>query len=185
MRKALESDKQAISDVIIAAFGDVQGQEIADLVTGLLVDPSAQPLLSLVVTADDNIVGHILFTNARIKHSQRTVSSAILAPLSVHPEYQNQGIGGRLIKEGLKQLKAAGVELAFVLGHPGYYPKYGFSAAGIKGFDAPYPIPPENSGAWMVQELHPGIIACIRGQVKCAEALNDPKYWRESTQDDR
>ena len=179
VRKAFESDKQAISDVVIAAFGDVQGQEIADLITDLLADPSAQPLLSLVMTVDDDVVGHILFTNARIMHSQQIVSSAILAPLSVHPEYQNQGIGGRLIKEGLKQLKAAGIELAFVLGHPGYYPKYGFSAAGIKGFDAPYPIPPENSGAWMVQELHPGIIECVSGQVICAEALNDPKHWRE------
>jgi predicted N-acetyltransferase YhbS len=179
VRKALESDRQGISKVVIAAFGIEQGNEITGLITDLLADPSAQPLLSLVATANDNVVGHILFTNAQIKNSQRIVSSAILAPLSVRPECHNQGIGGRLIKEGLKQLKAAGVELVFVLGHPGYYPKYGFSAAGIKGFDATYPIPPENSGAWMVQELHPGTIECISGQVICAEALNDPKYWRE------
>jgi putative acetyltransferase len=179
VRKAFESDKQAILDVVIAAFGDVQGQEIADLIIDLLEDPSAQPLLSIVVTANDNVVGHILFTSAKIKHTQRMVSSAILAPLSVRPEYQNQGIGGQLIKEGLKQLKAMGVELVFVLGHPGYYPKHGFFAAGTNGFDAPYPIPPENSGAWMVQELHPGIIECASGQVICAQALNDPKHWRE------
>ena len=179
LRKAFESEKQAISDVVIAAFGDIQGQEIMDLITDLLEDPSAQPLLSLVATADDNVVGHILFTSAQIRHSQRMCSSAILAPLSVHPEYQRQGIGGQLIEEGLKQLKAAGVELVFVLGHPGYYPKYGFSAAEIKGFDAPYPIPPENSGAWMVQELYSGIMECVGGQVICAEALNDPKHWRE------
>jgi len=179
VRKAFESDKQAISDVVLAAFGDVHGQEIADLITDLLADPSAQPLLSLVATTNENVVGYILFTNARIKHSQRIVSTAILAPLSVHPEYQKQGIGGRLIREGLKRLKAAGVELVFLLGHPGYYPKYGFSAAGIKGFDASYPIPPENSGAWMVQELHPGVIGHVSGQVICADALNDPKYWRE------
>jgi len=179
VRNAFESDKQAVSDVVIAAFGEVQGQEIADLITDLLEDQSAQPLLSLVVTSYDIVVGHILFTSAQIKHSQRMVSSAILAPLSVHPEYQSQGIGGQLIEEGLKQLKATGVELVFVLGHPGYYPKYGFSTAGIKGFDAPYPLPPENSGAWMVMELHPGIIECASGQVICAEALNDPKHWRE------
>ena len=179
VRKAFESDKKAISDIVIAAFGEVQGQEIAVLITDLLADPSARPLLSLVVTADDNVVGHILFTNVQIKHSQRVVSSAILAPLAVHPEYQNQGIGGRLIKEGLKQLKAVGVELVFVLGHPGYYQKYGFSAAGIKGFDAPYPIPPESAGAWMVQELHPGVIGHVSGKVICADALNNPKHWRE------
>ncbi len=94
-------------------------------------------------------------------------------------EYQSQGIGGRLIKEGLKQLKATGVELVFVLGHPGYYPKYGFSTAGIQGFEASYPIPPENSGAWMVRELHPGVIGHVSGKVICAKALNDPKHWRE------
>lgn len=179
VRKAFESDKQAISDVVIAAFGDMQGQEIADLITNLLADPSAQPLLSLVATTNDSVVGHILFSNARIKHSQGIVSATILAPLSVHPEYQNQGIGGLLIKEGLKRLRAADVELVFVLGHPGYYPKYGFSASGIKGFDASYLIPPENSGAWMVQELRPGVIGHVSGQVICADALNDPKYWLE------
>ena len=179
MRKAFDSDEQAVSDVVISAFDGVQGQEIAGLVTELLEDPSAQPLLSLVVTADDHVVGHILFTRVQVKNSQRMVSAAILCPLSVHPEFQSQGIGGRLIEEGLKQLKATGVELVFVLGHPDYYPEYGFSAAGIKGFDAPYPILPENSGAWMVQELRPGIIEFVSGQVMCAEALNDPKHWQE------
>ena len=179
LRKALESDIQAISDVVIAAFGNVQGQEIADLITDLLEDPCAYPMLSLVATINDRIVGYILFTNTQIKHSQQMVSSAILAPLAIHPEYQNQGIGGQLIKEGIEQLKASGVKLVFVLGHPDYYPKHGFSAAGVVGFDAPYPIPFENSGAWMVQELHPGIIGYVRGRVVCAEALNDPKHWRE------
>ena len=163
----------------MAAFGNVQGQEIADLISDLLEDPSAYPFLSLDATTSDRVVGYILFTSTQIKHSQRMVSSAILAPLAVHPEHQDQGVGGQLIKEGLKQLKATGAELVFVLGHPGYYPKYGFSAAGIKGFEAPYPIPPENSDAWMVQELHSRTIECISGQVICAQALNDPKYWRE------
>jgi len=179
VRKALESDRQGISDVVIAAFGREHGNEIAGLVADLLADPSAQPLLSLVATADDNVVGHVLFTNARIKYSQRIVPSAILAPLSVHPGHQNQGIGGRLVEEGLERLKAAGVELVFVLGHPGYYPRCGFSAAGIKGLNASYPIPPENSDAWMVKALRPGIIGHVGGQVICADALDDPKYWRE------
>jgi len=179
VRKALKSDRQAISNVVIAAFGNMQGQEISDLITNLLGDPTALPLLSLVATVNDNVVGHILLTNTRIKHTQHMISSSILAPLSVHPEYQNQGVGGWLIKEGLRQLKAWGVELVFVLGHPDYYPKYGFSAAGISGLEAPYPIPTENSGAWMVQELQPGIIGHVRGQVVCAGALNDPSHWRE------
>ncbi|MGV2829955.1 GNAT family N-acetyltransferase [Myxosarcina sp. GI1(2024)] len=178
VRRALESDRQAILDVVIAAFGKVQGQEIADLVTDLLEDPSAQPLLSLVAISNDNVIGHILLTSTEIEH-QPIVSSAILAPLSVRPEYQNQGIGAQLINEGLRQLKTADMELVFVLGHPGYYQKYGFTPAGVKGFDAPHPIPYENSEAWMVRELRPGTIGHVSGRVICAETLNDPKYWRE------
>ena len=178
-RKAFESDKSAIHKIVIAAFGEMQGPEISDLVLDLLVDPGARPLLSLVATANKQVVGHILFTNVRIKHSQSMICSAILAPLSVDPRQQRRGIGGRLIREGLTQLGAAGIELVFVLGHPAYYTRYGFSAAGTKGFDAPYPIPPENADAWMVQELHPGIIGHVSGKVICAETLNDAKHWQE------
>jgi predicted N-acetyltransferase YhbS len=179
VRSACESDTQAISDLVLAAFGEAQGPEIADLITDLLADPTANPLLSLVGTVDDLVVAHILFTKTHLSNSQRDVSSAILAPLSVHPDYQNHGIGGRLIQEGLRRMKASGVELIFVLGYPAYYSRFGFSPAGIQGFDAPYPIPPEHSDAWMVQELHPGVLGSVRGQVICADALNDPKHWRE------
>ncbi len=57
------------------------------------------------------------------------------------PEQQATGIGAALIKQGLALLKTSGVELVFVLGHPGYYPRSGFTPAGVLGFDAPYPIP--------------------------------------------
>ena len=179
VRKAIRSDMQSISDVVIVAFGDLQGTESSALIDDLLADPSAQPLLSLVATTKKNIVGQILFSKAIIKRSSRKASAAILAPLAVRPDFQGQGVGGHLINEGLKRMTAAGVDLVFVLGHPTCYPKYGFSTAGIKGFEAPYPIPPENATAWMVQGLRPGIIGHIRGQVLCADALNNPKHWRE------
>jgi len=176
LRKALKSDGPSISAIAIAAFGDREGPEISELIANLLKDPTAQPLLSLVAAANDLVVGHILFTAVQIPAQP---NAAILAPLAVHPDYQNQGIGGQLIKTGLQQLQASGTELVFVLGHPGYYPRHGFSAAGIQGFSAPYPIPPEHADAWMVQALCPGIIGQVRGQVVCANALNDPKYWQE------
>lgn len=179
VRTVQESDWAAIEQVVCAAFGEDQGGEIVDLAADLLADPSAQPSLSFVAAVDGSVAGHILFTNAHIQTSQREISAAILAPLSVHPAFHNQGIGGQLINAGLRQLKTVGVELVFVLGHPGYYPKYGFSPAGIQGFDAPYTIAPEHAGAWMVQELRPGGIGQVRGQVICADALNDPKHWRE------
>ena len=179
VRKASDADRQAVDDVIVAAFGDAEGREIAELVIRLLEDPSAQPLLSLVATVNERVVGYVLYTNVRVKGSMRPVSASILAPLAVHPDCQGKGIGGRLITEGLKLLKEASVELVFVLGHPGYYPKYGFSPAGIMGLDAPYPIAPENADAWMAQEIRPGVFGDVSGTVVCADALNDPKYWIE------
>jgi len=179
IRAALETDTPAILDVVLSAFGNEQGQEIADLIIDLLNDRSAQPVISLVATTNNRVVGHVLFTSTRLKQSQQIFSSAILAPLSVHSDYQHQGIGGKLIQGGLNLLQAMGVGLVFVLGHPGYYPKYGFVAAGTRGFEAPYPIPPEHADAWMVQDLKPGIIGSVLGKVECADTLNDPKHWQE------
>jgi predicted N-acetyltransferase YhbS len=72
-----------------------------------------------------------------------------------------------------------GVELVFVLGHPGYYPRFGFKPAGVLGFEAPYPIPEKHADAWMVRELRAGIIGSVRGKVVCADTLSRPEYWRE------
>ena len=179
LRESLKSDWPGIAEVSMCAFGAKEGGEIAHLISELLADSSARPLLSLVATVDGVVVGHILFTNAHLDNSARSVAVAILAPLSVHPEFQNLGIGGRLIEEGLRQLKSAGVKLVFVLGHPGYYPRFGFKPAGELGFIAPYPIPAEHAGAWMVQELQPGIMGSVQGKIKCADALDQPKHWRE------
>jgi putative acetyltransferase len=163
----------------MSAFGTTEGPVIVQLIADLLVDGSAQPVLSLVATLENNIVGHILFSKVRVKQSDRDLSAALLAPLAVHPDFQSQRIGGQLVTQGVRQLSESGVDLVFVLGHPGYYPRFDFSEAGIKGFEAPYPIPQKNAGAWMVQELHPGVIGRSSGRVVCADALDDPKFWRE------
>ena len=179
LRNATDSDRPAIANVILAAFGEAEGREIRDLVTDLLADPTAQPSLSLVATAGEKVVGHVLFTSGRIRGSKQGVSAAILAPLAVRPDYQDHGIGGRLIAEGLRRLEAAGVLLVFVLGDPGYYSRHGFSPAGIEGLDAPCSIPSEYADAWMVQALSPGVLERVSGQVVCADALHDPKHWQE------
>jgi len=163
----------------MSAFGTAEGPEIVQLIADLLVDGSAHPLLSLVATVDKRVVGHILFSKVRVEQSGREISAALLAPLAVHPDFQLQRIGGQLVTQGLRQLLESGVDLVFVLGHPSYYTRSGFSEAGTKGFEAPYPIPHQNAGAWMVQALHPGVIRCSSGRFVCADALDDPKYWRE------
>jgi len=180
--KIVKSTELDLSDVLHVekqAFGNDKGSEIVGLVNGLLSDPSAMPLLSLIAVNDDQTIGHILFTKARITYSKESISAAILAPLAVIPDAQSQGVGGQLIKEGLKLLSESGVELVFVLGHPEYYPRHGFKPAGALGFEAPYPIPDEHANAWMVQELRPGLIGSVSGKITCADVLNQPEHWRE------
>ena len=117
---------------------------------------------------------------ANLLKDKDSISAALLAPLGVVPSAQGKSVGSRLIKEGLSLLSKSGTQLVFILGHPGYYPRHGFKPAGILGFDAPYPIPEKDANAWMVQELISGVIGRINGKkVVCADALNQPEYWRE------
>ena len=176
IRIATESD---LADVLLVESRAFGGNEEAELVNGLLNDPSAMPLWSLLAFEEERAVGHILFTNVRLSGTEDTVSASILAPLAVIPEAQRQGIGAKLIQEGLRLLSEASVDLVFVLGHPEYYPRHGFTPAGALGFEAPYPILEKNANAWMVQALRPGLIGSVGGKVVCADALDRPKYWRE------
>ena len=179
LRPAREDERGTILQLIRSAFGGAAGAEIATLVDALLDDPTASPMLSFVAILDNAVVGHVLFTNAPVAGAAAALHGAILAPLAVAPAAQNRGIGGRLIAAGLAQLCAAGTELVFVLGYPAYYQRHGFSPAGAHGFVAPYPIPPENADAWMVQAQRPGALVCRGGRVRGAAALDDVRYWVE------
>lgn len=180
VRHSTAKDRAAIRAVILAAFDPSEREVVARLVEELLDDPTAQPLLSLVAEdAAGRVVAHVLFTAAMLDGTAAKVQGAILAPLAVHPGMQSQGLGGQLVREGLEQLAAAGVELVFVLGHPGYYPRFGFEPAGRRGLLAPYPIAEENADAWMVTALGEGLLGRVQGQVRCADALNRPELWRE------
>ena len=179
IRKSTEFDKSEIETVHIQAFGQAEGPEIAKLVKDLFEDETAFPLLSLVAVENSKVVGHVLYTKAIITKTTKSISAQILAPLAILPEAQSQGIGAQLVRNGLKQLKESGVELVFVLGHPEYYPRFGFITAGVVGFEAPYPIPEENAAAWMVQELNEGTIGSVKGSVQCSKVLNQPQHWRE------
>lgn len=178
IRHSTESDQDAIRSVHISAFGQNEGQEIAELINALLDDETAAPWLSLVAETEGRVVGHILFTGVTLP-ANPAISARILAPLAVSSDRQGKGIGGALVRSGLSQLQESGVDLVFVLGHSAYYPKFGFQPAGILGFEAPHPIAAEHANSWMVQELKTGIIGRITGQVQCSAVLNQPQYWRE------
>ena len=179
IRKATESDRQQILTIHKQAFGSEKGDEIAKLVDDLLEDETAKPILSLVATEGDIMRGHVLFTKVKIAGARTPINAQILAPLAIQPDSQKKGVGQLLINEGLRHLKQKGVELVFVLGHPTYYPRCGFAPAGIQGFEAPYPIPDEHAGAWMVLELNGNHLGKARGKIQCSKVLNEPQHWRE------
>jgi len=151
---------------------------VPKLASDLIEDPSAKPVVSLLAFREDRAVGHVLFTRARLE-PETPLSVFILAPLAVAPDFQKQGVGTALVQHGLRILVEAGTDLVFVLGHPAYYPRHGFQPALGFGFEPPYPIPREHSDAWMVQSLRPGAVDECGGRVVCADALMEPRHWRE------
>jgi len=163
-----------VLSVVRKAFGE---DEVATLVSDLVDDSSARPLLSLLAWDGERPIGHIMFTAARLQGASRDAVVSILAPLAVVPDAQRKGVGGSLIARGVERLCVTGVDLVFVLGHPEYYPRHGFAPARAEGLAAPYPISPEE--AWMVRELRQGILGSVQGTVICAKAMNKPEYWRE------
>lgn len=174
--EATASDLPDVLSVERAAFGE---DDEAQLVRNLLDDPSAHPLLSLLARERGRVVGHILFTAARLDGAPQMVSIAILAPLAVVPEAQRKGVGRQLIERGVQLLSESGVGLVFLTGHPSYYPRHDFEPAGSLGFVPPFPIPPKDEEAWMVRALRTGLIGSVHGRVMCADALNRPEYWRD------
>ena len=178
IQEAKQADLEELLAVEEKAFGQNEGPEIVKLISDVLTDPTARPLLSLVALKGERIIGHVLFTSAELSLDPE-LDIKLLAPLAVLPGEQNRGVGGQLIEKGLQILSQKGVKLVFVLGHPNYYPRFGFKEAGKLGFEAPYPIPGEIAAAWMVRELDPGTIGKLTGRVICANAINRPKYWRE------
>jgi predicted N-acetyltransferase YhbS len=132
IRNETHDDHEAIRTLTIAAFANSElghnGE--ADLVVALRASPN---LLSLVACSDEGIVGHILFTPVTIRTPQREIHGMGLAPMSVLPRYQRTGIGTSLVTHGLDQLSADGCPFFVVLGHPTYYPRFGFLAASQYG----------------------------------------------------
>ncbi|SHO57329.1 GNAT family N-acetyltransferase [Vibrio quintilis] len=179
IRQSTESDRCGILEIHQHAFGDDKGSVIAKLVDDLMHDTTAMPVLSLVAVEGKRLVGHVLFTKAEVNGADVPLSAQILAPLAIIPDSQKGGVGLQLINEGLEQLKQAGVDFVFVLGHADYYPRCGFRPAGSLGLSAPYPIPEEHAGAWMVQELNHNYLGQVKGTVQCSQALSEPQHWRE------
>jgi putative acetyltransferase len=143
--------------VNLAAFGQ---PDEADLVERLR--RNAARYLGLVAVDEGEVVGHILFTPVTLHCYQAPYTILALAPMAVRPERQRQGIGSTLVREGLAACRAAGHDVVVVVGHPAFYPRFGFVPARPLGLMSEPPFPDE---AFMVAELTPGALRGRRGVV--------------------
>lgn len=155
IRREAEKDFSDVFQVVSAAFGN---ESEAKLIERLR---NAEPFISLVAAREGEIVGHIGFSALTLDDEPTDFLG--LAPMAVAPEFQNQGIGSNLVREGLKLCADAGFTAVFVLGHPEYYPRFGFKTAKLSGFSCEYPAPDE---AFMVLELEKGALAGRKGLIK-------------------
>ncbi|MFD0322612.1 GNAT family N-acetyltransferase [Lysobacter gummosus] len=156
-----ESHRAQIRAITQAAFG---GDDEADLLDRLREDGLVR--LSLVAVEDGQVVGHALFTALPVSVDGREVEALSLAPVSVRPDYQGTGVGSMLIREALARLAHSGFEAVVVLGHPGYYPRFGFSAALAAKLAAPF-----SGEAFMALELVEGALRGESGRVSYPSAF--------------
>ena len=156
IRPAREADGAGVRLVNRLAFG---GDVEADLVERLR--PAARPLIELVAEQEDRVIGHVLFSPVTIGDDAGPFMG--LGPVAVLPERQRRGIGSELITAGLERCRDAGAAIVVVLGHPEYYPRFGFRPAFAHGLwlDEARPQP-----AFMVLELHAGALQGLGGRVR-------------------
>ena len=160
IRAETPEDIPAIFEVNLQAFGQ-DGE--ARLVSALRDDGDFNPELSLVAVCGDRIIGHILFPPITIVSDLTETAALALAPLAVHQDFQCMGIGAALIEEGLRECRRLGHRIVVVVGHPGYYPRFGFTTARALGIQAPFPCPDK---AFMALSLTTGALDGICGMVR-------------------
>lgn len=160
IRSAVPRDYPAIRSVIGHAFGQT---DEANLVEQLRADGDA--LVEIVAASDIAIQGHILYSPLAIVRGGETLQAAALAPVSVLPALQGEGLGGELIRVGNARCKELGCVGVIVLGHAEYYPRFGFSAALAESLQAPFSGP-----HFMALEFEPGVFSGD-GKVQYAKAF--------------
>jgi putative acetyltransferase len=160
LRPEQPADHAAVHDVVARAFGQ---PDEARLVDALRLSLAFIPELSLVAIENAAVVGHVLFTRVTVRDRATEHAALALAPVAVRPDRQRTGVGTALIRRGLDDARRLGHGVVLVVGHPPYYPRFGFVPAEPLGLRVGFPISP---GAFMALALRPGALDGLRGEVQ-------------------
>ncbi len=164
IRPETPDDHERVHAVIAAAFGQDGEALLVDRLRG-----KAEPEISLVaLTPEQELVGHIFFSRVLVGAMQRPAIA--LAPLSVDPAHQGRSLGSALCRRGLDECRALGELVVFVLGHPAYYPRFGFEPAAPHGL---YFRDESFAPAFFVAELDPGALMGFEGEVRYRPEFDD------------
>ncbi|MDH5468300.1 MAG: N-acetyltransferase [Candidatus Aminicenantes bacterium] len=167
IRPETEEDFTKITEVNDLAFGQ---KNEGILVERLRETERFVSELSLVAELEGKIVGYILFYPVTILSADSEFLSLSLGPMAVIPELQRLGIGSQLVSEGLHAVKRLGHRSVIVLGHPEYYPRFGFKPASRWNIKAPFDAPDE---AFMALELVDNELTGKSGAVEYPEEFTD------------
>ena len=158
IRRETPEDIDSIHYVNEQAFGQPEEANLIDQLRS-----RGKVKLSLVALEGSQIVGHILFSPVIVESEHGRFEAITLAPMAVIPEYQRKGIGSELVVTGIEECRRLGFGIITVLGHPEFYPRFGFVPAQPKGIGCEFNAPEE---AWMILELKHGALAGRSGTVK-------------------
>ena len=151
-------------DINAAAFATETEAKLVDALR-----ESASEYISQVAVEDQNVVGHIMFTPVTLEPFE-DLRLMGLAPMAVSPSLQRGGIGSELVKTGLLRCTESDVGAVAVLGHPQYYPRFGFRPASQWGIKSEYEVPEE---VFMMMELSPGYLQGYQGIIRYDAAFAD------------
>ncbi|WBV58409.1 N-acetyltransferase [Chryseobacterium daecheongense] len=164
VRQELEKDYPQVFELVEQAFKNAEHSDHQEqfLVEKLRKSDAFIPELSIVAEIENEIVGHILFTRLSVKNNDKAFNSLALAPVSVKPQHQGQGIGSQLISYGHKIARELGYESVILIGHEKYYPRFGYKKTSNFGISFPFDLPEENG---MAIELIPDALKNVTGIV--------------------
>jgi len=156
-------DIHALNDL---AFGQPQEANIIDKLR-----INCDNLLSLVVIENEKVVGHILFSPVEIEGQHGIIRGMGLAPMAVLSEMQHKGIGTQLVKSGIDNLRKMQCPFIIVLGHPEYYPRFGFERASLYGIKCQWEGIPDD--AFMILWLDKSKINRVSGLAKYRDEFSE------------